>query len=420
MNKSFAYWITGAMVLGVVVGLGFNLTHRADLIHQWSEIFGLLPKVFIMLIKMIIAPLVLFTLIAGIGHMENAAEVGRIGVKSLAWFLAASIVSLVLGMVLVEWFQPGVGIHLVTTGSEAATATPSTDGFTFSKFIEHVIPTSIVKAMAENEILQIVVFSIFVGTAVASLESKSPKVMELAEELAAIMLKVTEIVMKFAPFAIFGALAKVVAVQGVDILKVYLKFMGSFYAALLILWIVILLAGVLLLGRKRIAAMLRVIADPLLLSFSTASSEAAYPKLLAGLPTIGIPRKITSFVLPLGYSFNLDGSMMYCTFATLFIAQAHGVSFTLSQKLMMLLLLLVTSKGIAGVPRASLVVIMATLAYFGLPTEWIVLVLGVDQLLDMGRSATNVIGNSVACGVIARFEGQLDTPPDSPPPASLQ
>lgn len=411
MNKNFAVLIGGAMVLGIIIGLGLNYTQDAALIKQWSNIFGLLPKIFIMLIKMIIAPLVLFTLIAGIGHMEDAAEVGRVGIKALAWFIAASVISLTLGMVIVDWLKPGVGMNLQLVAGEVAKA-PSTDGFTFEKFIEHVIPTSIIKAMAENEILQIVVFSVFVGTAIAALEKKSPKVMELAEEAASIMLKVTEIVMKFAPFAIFGSLAKVVAMQGPDILARYAIFMGEFYGALVLLWVILLLAGFVFLGREMIGKLIKVITEPLLLAFSTASSEAAYPKLLAGLPTIGVSRKITSFVLPLGYSFNLDGSMMYCTFATLFIAQAHGVDFTMTQKIMMLFLLLITSKGIAGVPRASLVVIMATLAYFGLPTEWIIVVLGVDQLLDMGRSATNVVGNSVAAAVIAKFEGQLEDQPN--------
>lgn len=407
MNKKFAYFITAAMVLGVIVGLICNSFFEPDQIKGAITFFGLLPKIFIMLIKMIIAPLVLFTLIAGIGHMEDAAQVGRVGVKAMIWFISASIISLTLGMVLVEFFKPGVGMDLHLLAGEAAKA-PSTDGFTFEKFIEHVIPTSVVKAMAENEILQIVVFSVFVGTAIAALDDKSPKVMELAEEAASIMLKVTEMVMKFAPFAIFGALAKVVSQQGAPILIKYGEFMLEFYFAMIILWAIILFAGFLFLGKDMIKKLLKVIADPLLLSFSTASSEAAYPKLLAGLPTIGISRKITSFVLPLGYSFNLDGSMLYCTFATLFIAQAYGVEFTLMQKVMMLFLLLITSKGIAGVPRASLVVIMATLAYFGLPTEWIALVIGVDQLLDMGRSATNVVGNSVASAVIAKLEGQLD------------
>lgn len=406
MNKTFALFLAGAMVFGILAGLGVYYTQDAELIKQASGIFGLLPKVFIMLIKMIIAPLVLFTLIAGVGHMEDAAEVGRVGVKALAWFIVASIISLLLGMVMVEWLQPGVGAHYVIPDGASVKA-PSTEGFTFEKFLEHVIPTSIVKAMAENEILQIVIFAVFVGSAVAALDNKSPRIMELAEEAAAIMLKVTDMVMKFAPFAIFGALAKIVATQGPEILKTYAKFIGSFYFAIVVLWVIILFAGFVFLGKDRIIRLLKVIIDPLVLAFSTASSEAALPKLMAGLPKVGVSRKITSFVLPLGYSFNLDGSMMYCTFATIFIAQVNGIEFTMAQKILMLFLLLITSKGIAGVPRASLVVIISTLAYFGLPTEWIAIVLGVDQLLDMGRSATNVVGNSVATAVVAKFEGQL-------------
>lgn len=415
MKKNlFGILIISSMILGVIVGLLSNNFLDAEQMKSAVAFYGLLPKIFIMLIKMIIAPLVLFTLIAGIGHMEDASQVGRVGAKAMLWFIIASIVSLLLGMVMVEWLKPGAGMNLQLLAGETVRA-PSTDGFTFEKFIEHVIPTSIIKAMAENEILQIVVFSLFVGTAIASLDDNAPRVMALAEEAASIMLKVTEIVMKFAPFAIFGALAKTIAMQGAGVLVTYLKFMGGFYLSLGLLWVILIGAGLLILGRKMIIKLLKMIAEPILLAFSTASSEAAYPKLLAGLPKIGVSRKITSFVLPLGYSFNLDGSMMYCTFATLFIAQAHGIEFSLMEKILMLLLLLITSKGIAGVPRASLVVIMATLTYFGLDAEWIALVLGVDHLLDMGRSATNVVGNSIASAVVAEWEGQLeeDTEPES-------
>lgn len=407
MKNKFALLVVAAMFLGVIVGLLCNNLLNPEQIKAATVFFALLPKIFIMLIKMIIAPLVLFTLIAGIGHMEDAAQVGRIGLKAMGWFLMASIISLLLGMFMVEWLKPGVGIHL-DLGVQEAIKVPSTDGFTLEKFIEHLIPTSIIKAMADNEILQIVVFSLFVGTAISMLEKKSPRVMELAEEAAAIMLKVTEIVMKFAPIAIFGSLANIIAKQGVPILLVYAKFMSSFYLALFMLWGILLFLGLLFLGKPMLKKLVKTITEPMLLAFSTASSEAAYPKLLEGLPKIGVSRKITSFVLPLGYSFNLDGSMIYCTFATLFIAQVYNVHFTVPQKIMMLFLLVITSKGIAGVPRASLVVIMATLAYFGLPSEWIALVIGVDHLLDMGRSATNVVGNSVASAVIAKFEGQLE------------
>ena len=405
MKGLFAVFVILAMVLGVAAGWASHEYLAPDQLKVAVTVFATLTKIFLSLIKMIIAPLVLFTLISGIGHMEDAASVGRVGLKSLGWFLTLSIVSLLLGMVMVEWLQPGAGMTIQSAGDP--TSIPATGAFTLDNFIDHVIPTSVVKAMADNEILQIVVFAVFVGTAIAMLGKKSPRVMELAEEGAAIMLKVTTVVMKFAPFAIFGALAKTVAEQGMGILLTYARFVSGFYATMGILWIILILLGFLFLG-GRMLRLLGVIREPALLAFSTASSEAAYPKLLEGLPTVGISRKIVSFVLPLGYSFNLDGSMLYCTFGTIFIAEAHGIHFTVPQKIMMLVLLLVTSKGIAGVPRASLVVIMATLTYFGLPDAWIALVLGVDHLLDMGRSATNVVGNSIASAVIAKWEDKLD------------
>ncbi len=409
MKGTFAFMIIAAMILGV--GAGWFTHEQAG--AAWAPtaimIYGLLPKIFIMLIKMIIAPLVLSTLVTGVGHMEDAASVGRIGIKTLGWFLCMSILSLLIGMAVVEWLQPGAGITLAQVAGEAAPKTPSTAGFTLDNFIDHVIPTSIFKALADNEVLQIVIFGVFVGTAVSSLEKGAPQVMALAEQVSEIMLKVTATVMKFAPFGIFGALAQTVAQQGLPILLTYAKFVGGFYGGLAILWVVLFLAGLVFAGR-RIFKVFGLARDPAMLAFATASSEAAYPRVLASLPQAGVSRKIVSFVLPLGYAFNLDGSMMYCTFATLFIAQAHHITFSLPQKALLVLLLIITSKGIAGVPKASLVVIMAAMAYFGLPAEWIALVMGVDHLLDMGRSATNVIGNSVAATVVARWEGQLGEP----------
>lgn len=328
MKSRLALFILLAMVLGVAAGWATNQYLDEATAAGFITGYGLLTKIFITMIKMIIAPLVLFTLIAGIGHMEDAAAVGRVGAKSLGWFILMSIVSLVLGMIMVEWLQPGVGMNLQAAGEPVAV--PNTSNFTLVKFIEHLIPSSIVKAMADNEILQIVVFAVFVGTAVAMLDDKAPQVMVLVEQAANIMLKVTELVMLFAPFAIFGALAKVVAEQGLPILITYAKFMGGFYASMGILWVILIALAFVFIGARTLK-LLGVIREPALLAFSTASSEAAYPKLLSGLPTIGISRKITSFVLPLGYSFNLDGSMLYCTFATLFIAQAHGIEFTMTQ-----------------------------------------------------------------------------------------
>ena len=410
MNRIFAYLIIGAMILGVLVGWGVNQYLSADQAAAAATNLSLITDVFLRLIKMIIAPLVFTTLVAGIAHMEDAASVGRIGVKTMTWFIGASVVSLLLGLVMVQLLQPGAGMDLPQAALATAPAA-STDAFSLHGFVTHLVPTSIFDAMARNEILQIVVFSLFVGTAVAALDDKAPAVLNLVEQAASIMLKVTEFVMKLAPLAIFAALASTIATQGLEMLAVYARFVLGFYGAMGILWGLLFVAAALVLGR-RVISLFRVIRTPALLAFSTASSEAAYPRILDALPKVGVRRRIVSFVLPLGYSFNLDGSMLYCTFATMFIMQAHGVHLSVSQQVFMLLLLMVTSKGIAGIPRASLVVIMATLTYFGLPEAWIAIVLGVDHLLDMGRSATNVVGNSVAAAVVAKWEGELDDIPE--------
>ena len=406
MNKRFALLIIAAMVLGVAVGWGCN--QFLDLASSKSAAANLsiITDIFLRLIKMIIAPLVFTTLVAGVAHMEDAAAVGRIGAKTMTWFIGASAVSLLLGLLMVHLLDPGAGLNMAHV-DVATKTTATTDAFTLKGFITHLVPTSIFDAMAKNEILQIVVFSLFVGTAVAALDDKAPQVLELVEQAAQIMLKVTGFVMKLAPLAIFAALASTIATQGLSMLATYGKFVLGFYATMGVLWGLLFLAGLVVLG-KRVIPLFGVIRDPTLLAFSTASSEAAYPRILDSLPKVGVRRRIVSFVLPLGYSFNLDGSMLYCTFATMFIIQAHGVELSIQQQIFMLLLLMVTSKGIAGVPRASLVVIMATLTYFGLPEAWIALVLGVDHLLDMGRSATNVVGNSVAAAVVAKWEGELD------------
>jgi Na+/H+-dicarboxylate symporter len=408
MSRLFFWFIVLAMVLGAAVGFACHeLAPDADSAKYMAGNFSIVTDVFLRLIKMIIAPLVFATLVSGIAHMEDAASVGRVGAKTIFWFVCASIVSLSVGLVMVHLLQPGAGLALPTPEKvAAATAGVDVSHFTLREFITHVFPASIVDAMARNEILQIVVFSIFVGTAVAALDDKAPAVIALVDQIATVMLKVTSYVMLFAPFAIFAALAATVTTQGVAILGTYAKFVGGFYLSLAILWGLMLTAA-LVFVRGRAFTLFGMIREPTLLAFSTASSEAAYPKTLELLQKFGIPRRIVSFVLPLGYSFNLDGSMMYCTFATLFIAQAYGVHMSIAQKVTMLLLLMVTSKGMAGVPRASLVVIAATLTYFRLPDAGLVLILAVDHLLDMGRSATNVVGNSVASVVVARWEGEL-------------
>ena len=410
MNRLFTTFVVAAMVLGVATGWA---------IHEWAspaqakaaaENLSIVTDVFLRLIKMIIAPLVFSTLVSGIAHMEDAGAVGRVGIKALGWFICASVVSLTIGLIMVHLLQPGAHLHLAIPDAGVATSTVDVSKFTLKGFITHVFPASIVEAMANNEILQIVVFSIFVGTAISSLGGKAPAVVALVEQIALIMLKVTGFVMRTAPLAIFAALAATVATQGLDVLGTYAKFVGGFYLSLGILWA--LLAGVLvLIVGPRALKLLAAIRSPALLAFSTASSEAAYPRTLEELERWGVSKRVASFVLPLGYSFNLDGSMMYCTFATLFIAQVYGIPLTIGQQLTMLFLLMVTSKGMAGVPRASLVVIAATLTYFHLPEAGLLLILAVDHLLDMGRSATNVIGNTVASAVVAQWENQIEIPP---------
>ena len=410
MNRLFTAFIVGAMVLGVLVGWGVNQGLSPEQAKSVADNLTIITDVFLRLIKMIIAPLVFSTLVAGIAHMEDAASIGRVGVKTMAWFITASIVSLTIGLLMVHLIQPGVGMGLVVDASTAAGTVDATK-LTLREFVTHLVPKSIVEAMANNEILQIVVFSIFVGTAVSAIDDKAPAVTALVDQIANIMLKVTGYVMKTAPLAIFAALAATISTQGLGVLVDYAKFVLGFYASLGVLWGLLTIAVILIVG-KRALKLLGAIRSPALLAFATASSEAAYPRTLEELQKFGLSRRIASFVLPLGYSFNLDGSMMYCTFAVLFIAQAYGIDLTIGQQITMLLLLMVTSKGMAGVPRASLVVIAATLTYFDLPEAGLLLILGVDHLLDMGRSATNVVGNSVAAAVVAKWEGQIEEPVD--------
>lgn len=408
--KRLTWFVLLAMVTGVVAGfvLHETVTDPADLAAVAGGL-SIVTDIFLRLIKMIIGPLVLSTLIVGIAHMEDTAAIGRVGIKTMGWFVTASLVSLTIGLIMVNTLEPGVGLGLALPDAVASGVDAS--ALTFKDFIVHLVPSSIFKAMADNEILQIVVFSIFVGTAIAALDDRAPVLLKGAEQIADVMLKITGYVMALAPLAIFAALASTVATEGLQVLLTYVKFLGGFYLSLGLLWGLLILAAFIAIGR-RIGGLMTAIREPLLLAFSTASSEAAYPRLLAGLQTFGVRRQIASFVLPLGYSFNLDGSMMYCTFATIFIAQAYGIDLTLGQEITMLLLLMVTSKGMAGVPRASLVVIAATLTYFKLPEAGLLLILAVDHILDMGRSATNVIGNAVAATVVAKWEGKFA--PDAP------
>jgi Na+/H+-dicarboxylate symporter len=417
MNRLFSILIVTAMIGGIAVGWAVNQYATPAGAKATAENLSIITDVFLRLIRMIIAPLVVSTLVAGIAHMEDSASIGRVGVKTLGWFISASIVSLTIGLIMVHLLQPGVDMHLpIPNGGAAASAVDMTK-FNLKEFVSHIFPRSIVEAMANNEILQIVIFSIFVGTAVSAIDDKAPAVLALVEQIAAIMLKVTGYVMRFAPFAIFAALASTVATQGIAVLITYAKFVLGFYLSLGLLW-ALLIAVLLLIVGGRALKLVAGIRAPVLLAFSTASSEAAYPRTLEELQKWGVSRRVASFVLPLGYSFNLDGTMMYCTFATMFVAQAYGIQLSIGQQITMLLLLMVTSKGVAGVPRASLVVIAATLTYFRLPEAGLLLILTVDHLLDMGRSATNVVGNSVASAVVAKWENQIEVPQEAAEPAA--
>ena len=408
MAKRLTLYILLGMALGLVLGAVLNQVYPAGdpALAQWADSLKLLADVFLKLIKMIIAPLVFATIVAGIAGMGDAAELGRIGTRSLAWFITASVLSLSLGLLLVNLFEPGVGLALSATADVGELATKD---FTLRHFVLEIFPTSAFDAMAQNNILQILVFSLFAGVALSALGAKGAVLVRGAEALADLMLQVTNYVMRFAPFAVFGAIAAVVATKGLGIVVTYGVLIGEFYFGLLLLWTLLLAIGGVFLGR-RIFTLIRYIREPLLLTFATASSEAGLPKLFEQLDRFGVPRRISGFVLPLGYSFNLDGSMMYMSFAAIFIAQAYGIELSATQQVLMLLTLMVTSKGIAGVPRASLVVIAATLTQFGLPIEGIALILGIDQFLDMGRSATNIVGNAVATSVITKWEGMLEKP----------
>jgi Na+/H+-dicarboxylate symporter len=407
MPNRFTTYILIAMVLGILAGWA---CHEAFPDPQTAATIAgyisLITDLFLRLIKMIIAPLVISTLIVGITHMGGSSgSLGRVGAKTMGWFISASLVSLLLGMVMVNLLQPGVGLGLPVPDPGVA-ANLKTSGLTLKEFVTHLVPRSVVEAMATNEILQIVVFAIFAGVAIASLGERAKLLTEVIEQVAHMMLEITGYVMKAAPLAVFAAIAATITTSGLGILVTYGKFMGGFYFSLIVLWGVIFFAGFLVVG-PRILRLAELVREPILLAFSTASSEAAYPKTLERLEEFGVPNRIASFVLPLGYSFNLDGSMMYCTFATLFIAQAYGIELSWGEQITMLLLLMLTSKGMAGVPRASLVVIAATLSTFRIPEAGLLLVMGVDQFLDMGRSATNVVGNSVAAAVVAKWEGNL-------------
>ena len=422
MAKKLTRFILLALVLGVIAGWAINAAiddgtpESAAQLKQIAGYLNIVTALFLRLIKMIIAPLVFSTLVAGIAHMGDIAALGRVGIRSITWFILASLVSLTLGLLLVNLLQPGVGLNLPLPAATAASGV-ETAAFNLKDFVTHLVPASIFEAMANNEILPIVIFSVFFGVALTAVGERGKPIVHGVEALVKVMLQVTDYVMRFAPFAVFTAVTSALAESGPQIIATLGKFVGSFYLGLAILWLMLIGAAFVIVG-PRTRHLVRYIRDPIVLAFSTASSEAAYPRTLEALDRFGVPPRIASFVLPLGYSFNLDGSMMYMTFATIFIAQAYGIDLSIGQEITMLLVLMITSKGMAGVPRASLVVIAATMSMFHIPEAGLLLILAVDHFLDMGRSATNVVGNAVASSVVARWEGDLDPeePADIEPP----
>lgn len=393
------------MLLGAILGIYIHNNYTPEFAKEFSDKIKMLATIFIRLVQMIIAPLVITTLVVGIAKLGDIKSVGRIGGKAMVWFFTASFVSLLIGLFWVNILQPGVGLNL--TDVDVATASEVTDKtkvFSAQNFVEHIIPKSIFEALATNEILQIVIFSIFFGLAAASIGDYAKPVVKALDVSSHIILKMVNYVMKFAPLGVFGAIAGVFAIRDLqELLITYAKFFGSFLVGISSLWVVLLLVGYLFL-KGHMTTLLKRIFGPLVIAFGTTSSEAVFPKLTEELERLGVKDKIVSFMLPLGYSFNLDGSMMYMTFASIFIAQAYGVHLDLATQMTMLLVLMLTSKGIAGVPRASLVVVAATCGMFDIPIEGIALILPIDHFCDMFRSATNVLGNALATSVVGKWE----------------
>src|SRR3569833_2317872 len=429
MATKLTRYILIALVLGLIAGWAINAViddgtpASAARLKSIADYLNIVTALFLRLIKMSIAPLVFSTLVNGIAHMGDVAALGRVGIRSLLWFVVASLVSLLLGLLLETLLHPGVGLNLPLPAATAASGV-ETAAFYHKDFVTLLVPASIFEALSGNDILPIVIFSLFFGVALTAIGEAGKPIARGMDALVRVMLQVTDYVMRFAPLAVFTAVTSALAERGPEIIATLGKFVGSFYLGLAILWTILIGAAFVIVG-PRTKHLVRYIRDPVVLAFSTASSEAAYPRTLEALDRFGVPPRIASFVLPLGYSFNLDGSMMYMTFATIFIAQAYGIHLSLGQEITMLLVLMIPSKGMAGVPRASLVVNAATKSMFRIPEACLLLILAVDHFLDMGRSATNVVGNAVASAVVARWEGKLNTKesPDiepRPAPAHVQ
>ena len=394
--------VTVQIFVGLVAGIAVG--------HFWPA-FGVgvrpLADLFLRLIKMIIAPLLFSTLVVGIAGTGDLKTMGRIGLKAVIWFELATTVALAVGLVMVNIFQPGAGVtmSLSTDTRELSTMAHAAQGPW--DILLHLVPTSVVDSMARGDILQIVVFACFFGLALVSIGAPGRPIVDLLDSLAQVMFRVTGYVMLAAPIGVFGAMAATVGGKGIGVLFTLGKLVAVMYASLAI-FVAIVVGGAAILTRVPILAFARTVREPFLIAFTTASSEAALPRALEVMERFGVPKAIVSFVLPTGYSLNLDGSTLYLSAASLFIAQLAGIPLTIGQQLLMMLTLMLTSKGVAGVPRAGLVILTATLTTFGLPLEGAALLLGIDQILDMGRTAVNVMGNCIATVVVARWEGVFD------------
>jgi proton glutamate symport protein len=395
------------LLLGLIVGyVVSNLDPETK--TQITNIIRPFSQIFIRMIRMIIAPLLFGTLVVGIAGAGHFKDVGRLGLRAIIYFEVVTTIALFLGLVVVNVMKPGVGVVLPTP-TDAAPAV-ATAAQTWDQIFLHLIPTSIIEAMATGDVLQIVVFSVVFGVGLGMVGEKGKPMLHWCEALTEAMFKVTHIVMLYAPIGVGAAIAYTVGTSGLSVLRNLAYLILTFYVALAIFFLLVLIP-VMIMFRIKMSDFARAIKEPALIAFSTTSSEAALPRAMEVLEAYGVPRRIVSFVLPLGYSFNLDGTTLYLSMASIFIAQAAGVELSWGQQIGMMLMLMLTSKGVAGVPRAALVILAATVVSYDLPLEGVTLVLGVDALMDMGRTATNVIGNCLASVVVAKWEGQL--PPDA-------
>jgi Na+/H+-dicarboxylate symporter len=398
--------LTQQIFVGLAIGVVFGW-FMSNYHPDWAANVRPFSQIFLRMIKMIIAPLIFATLVAGIAGAGHFKQVGRMGLRAIIYFEIVTTIALVIGLVAVNITRPGVGVNLPTQPSEIAASAQ-----TWKDILLHLVPESVIKAMADGDVLQIVVFSVIFGFALGTLGERGRPMVQWCETLAETMFKFTNIVMRYAPIGVGAAIAYTVGHGGLKVLWNLAWLIGTLYAALIVLILCVFLP-VALIFRVPIRKFIRAVREPAVIAFSTTSSEAALPRAMEVMEQLGVPRRIVSFILPLGYSFNLDGTTLYLSLAAVFVAQAAGVHLTVGQQITMLLTLMLTSKGVAGVPRASLVILAGTLASYKLPLEGVTLILGVDELMDMARTMTNVIGNCLATVVVAKWEGQFHEASDA-------